>query len=84
MEGHTPIGHKIISFFFFFNLQFSSVSFSNPALIRDEDETLLMYGGIIQIFNVEETAVPILPYEAWICTLYQMSFCKPVNDLRGC
>lgn len=62
---------------FFAYLQFSSVSFSNPAPAWGW-ERLLMYGGIIQIFNGKETAVPILPYEAWICTLHQISFNKPV------
>lgn len=50
-------------------ITFQDTTLNRLAVFRDEDTGLLVSGGRFQIFNNEETAVPILPYEAWIYTL---------------
>ncbi|KAJ8006705.1 hypothetical protein DPEC_G00109990 [Dallia pectoralis] len=48
---------------------FQDTTLNRLAVYRDGVTGLLVCGGRFQIFNDDETAVPILPYEAWISTL---------------
>lgn len=48
---------------------FHDTTLNRLAVYKENKSGLLLCGGRIQFFNKEETAVPILPYEAWISTL---------------
>ncbi|XP_055768950.1 uncharacterized protein LOC129844827 [Salvelinus fontinalis] len=50
-------------------ITFQDTTLNRLAVYRDKETGLLVCGGRFQIFDEEETAVPILPYEAWISTL---------------
>ena len=48
---------------------FHATTLNRLVVYKEKKSGLLVCGGRIRIFNKEETAVPILPYEAWILTL---------------
>ncbi|TDH04610.1 hypothetical protein EPR50_G00134590 [Perca flavescens] len=50
-------------------ITFQDTTLNRLAVHRDEETGLLVCGGRFQIFDEDKTAVPILPYEAWISTL---------------
>lgn len=50
-------------------ITFQGTTLNRLAVYRDEETGLLVCGGRFKIFDEDETAVPILPYEAWISTL---------------
>ncbi|KAM4521343.1 uncharacterized protein PAE49_002487, partial [Odontesthes bonariensis] len=48
---------------------FPDTTLSRLAVYKDVNTGLLLCGGRIQMFNEDETAVPVLPFEAWVSTL---------------
>ena len=48
---------------------FSDTTLSRLAVYKDVNSGLLVCGGRIQTFNEDKTAVPVLPFEAWVSTL---------------
>ncbi|XP_073670542.1 uncharacterized protein [Paramisgurnus dabryanus] len=48
---------------------FADTTLSRLALYKDVNSGLLVCGGRIQMFNEDKTAVPVLPFEAWVSTL---------------
>ncbi|GAA6075579.1 uncharacterized protein LOC123723901 [Tachysurus ichikawai] len=48
---------------------FQNTTLNRLSVYRDEETGLLVCRGRFQIFDEDKTAVPILPYEAWISTL---------------
>lgn len=48
---------------------FHATNLNRLAVYKEETSGLLVCGGKIQIFMIDNTAVPILPYDAWILTL---------------
>lgn len=51
------------------DVTFPDTTLSRLAVFKDVDSGLLVCGGRIQMFNEDETAVPVLPFEAWVSTL---------------
>lgn len=50
------------------NIVFTDTTLSRLAVYRYEISGLLVCGGRIKIFNEDKTAVPILPYNAYVST----------------
>ena len=50
-------------------ITFPVTALSRLAVYKDVDSGLLVCGGRIQRLNEDKTAVPILPYKAWVSTL---------------
>nr|XP_043874409.1 uncharacterized protein LOC122764147 isoform X1 [Solea senegalensis] len=50
-------------------ISFSDTTLSRLAVYKDVNSGLLVCGGRIQTFNEDKTAVPVLPFEAWVSTL---------------
>lgn len=48
---------------------FSDTTLSRLTVYKDVKSGLLVCGGRIQTFNEDKTAVPVLPFEAWVSTL---------------
>ncbi|XP_054861306.1 uncharacterized protein LOC129347620 [Amphiprion ocellaris] len=48
---------------------FPDTTLSRLAVYKDVNSGLLVCGGRIQMFNEDKTAVPVLPFEAWVSTL---------------
>lgn len=48
---------------------FSDTTLSRLVVYKDVRSGLLVCGGRIQMFNEDKTAVPVLPFEAWVSTL---------------
>lgn len=51
------------------NIIFPDTVLKRLAVYRDVDSGLLVCGSRIQIFDEDKTAVPIIPYKAWLSTL---------------
>ncbi|KAJ8011820.1 hypothetical protein DPEC_G00062230 [Dallia pectoralis] len=48
---------------------FSDTTLSRLAVYKDVNSGLLVCGGRIQAFQDDKTAVPVLPFDAWVSTL---------------
>lgn len=53
---------------------FPDTMLSRLAVYKDVNSGLLVCGGRIQMLNEDKTAVPVLPFEAWVSTLLAQEF----------
>ena len=51
------------------DVTFPDTTLNRLVVFKDKESGLLVCGGRIQSFSEDKTAVPVLPYEAWISTL---------------